>query len=700
MVALQPAQFADHVERIHVEFGQQRAVYGLPTGKWFVPHPGWPDLAVRFHGRRAANPLGPAAGPHTQMAQNLVLAYLAGARIMELKTVQVHDGVRVARPCIDIGEVGYNIEWSQELALTEALAEYVAGAMLIHMIRHGRFLDGVDLAGPIGEVIYDLSIGYDLQGITSDRVRGFIEQMKDAGQVVDQLRLQIPSGYRRLRDLDYPTALTGSVTLSTFHGCPADEIEGIGEFILKDLDMDCIIKMNPPMLGKPRLEHLLYDVMGYREITVSPTAYQTALSFERALELCATLRRLAARLGRGFGVKFTNTLAVLNHRDVFDRAVLEMYLSGRPLHVLALTLADEFRRAVGPDLPISFSGGVDRYNFADMVACGFVPVTTCTDLLRSGGYARLPRYLAALIDQMKRVGAATIDDCILDLRGQRASAGGRVSAAAAANLAIIADQTRRNDRYRARKDRTVPRPTPGHLATFDCLACDKCIPVCPNAANFIYELAVGEMQFHDWIIRQDGTLEAGPVQTIAIRRKHQIANFADFCNECGHCSTFCPEYGRPFIEKPVVFGSLEAWRTHADRDGFALEVEVGRRRLYGRLKQRPYVLELNTATGQYVLEDGTIRAQFSDWSRPPEVSVARADGGASIAGHVRVHPKSPESHRRDAGATGVLGCIVVDMWVFHTMRLLLEGLLDPRRVHQANARYCLDQERGNEFPRS
>ena len=37
-------------------------------------------------------PFGPAAGPNTQLAQNIVAAYYAGARFFELKTVQNMDG--------------------------------------------------------------------------------------------------------------------------------------------------------------------------------------------------------------------------------------------------------------------------------------------------------------------------------------------------------------------------------------------------------------------------------------------------------------------------------------------------------------------------------------------------------------------------------------------------------------------------------
>ncbi|MGH7449995.1 MAG: hypothetical protein ACRENG_01485 [bacterium] len=71
---------------------------------------------------------GPAAGPQTQMAQNLVLSWLGGSRIIELKTVQILDQLKILRPCIDMTNVGYNVEWSQELRLKQSLREYVAAA--------------------------------------------------------------------------------------------------------------------------------------------------------------------------------------------------------------------------------------------------------------------------------------------------------------------------------------------------------------------------------------------------------------------------------------------------------------------------------------------------------------------------------------------------------------------------------------------
>ena len=37
-------------------------------------------------------PFGPAAGPNTQLAGNIIASYFAGARFFELKTVQTLDG--------------------------------------------------------------------------------------------------------------------------------------------------------------------------------------------------------------------------------------------------------------------------------------------------------------------------------------------------------------------------------------------------------------------------------------------------------------------------------------------------------------------------------------------------------------------------------------------------------------------------------
>ena len=41
--------------------------------------------------------------------------------------------------------------------------------------------------------------------------------------------------------------------------------------------------------------------------------------------------------------------------------------------------------------------------------------------------------------------------------------------------------------------------------------------------------------------------------TFQVEQTHQILNIADFCNECGNCTTFCPTSGDPFKDKPRFF---------------------------------------------------------------------------------------------------------------------------------------------------
>ncbi len=676
MSELHPAPFTDLVERIHLEFARQRAIFDLPQNKWFVPDPNGPDLSVLLHGRPAANPLGPAAGPHTQMAQNIVLGWLAGARIFELKTVQQNDRLRIPRPCIDVADAGYNVEWSQELRLEDSLTQYVAAAMLIHMVRHGRFFGDLDLRGALGATLYDLSLGYDLAGIRSERIRWFIDRMKSAGETIDRLRQQIPASYGRLRDLDYPENLVIGATLSTFHGCPADEIERIGEFLITEMDLDVVIKMNPPMLGKERLEHLLHDVLGYTDLIVHPAAYEAGLRFDEAVALCRRLTDLARRHGRSVGAKFSNTLEVLNRRRVLPGDVV--YLSGTPLHVITLTLADLFRQHIGGAFPISFSAGVDRHNVAAIVACGFRPVTTCTDLLKTGGYARLPAYLRELSAKMTEAHAATIDEYIRRARGMAdratrlAEADGDASPAHVTriagmlNTAVIAEEARRDPRYRAGSKRGELRRTGSRLELFDCLTCEKCVSVCPNDANFIYPAAPQTLTCHDILVHPDGTFRTdGPPRAFVVEQPEQIANFADFCNECGNCDTFCPEYGGPFIRKPGFFGSRETWARHADRDGFYVERDGPVDRILGRMEGRQYRLEHRRNTGLFRFEDDRVAATIPDSTRTPtEV--------------VWLVPPPATPHR-------------IDMRVFHTLRVLLAGILTSERVNPANIRAWSDR---------
>ena len=196
MVELYGRPFVELVDRMRLEFARTGAIFDLPARRWWLPTEGGPDLSVQFHDRVAGSPVGPASGPQSQMAQNIVLSWLAGGRIMELKTVQVNDALKIGRPCIDAANLGYNIEWSQELRGCRFARSVCAGgdAGTHAADGAGGFRGAVWRArlprNRAGETIYDMSIGYDLAGIRSDKVRRFMEGMIDATPSVERLRTQ------------------------------------------------------------------------------------------------------------------------------------------------------------------------------------------------------------------------------------------------------------------------------------------------------------------------------------------------------------------------------------------------------------------------------------------------------------------------------------------------------------------------------
>ncbi|MDP6539992.1 MAG: glutamate synthase [Planctomycetota bacterium] len=606
MAELRPLPFGVLVRRMFAELERDDAVFHLPRRRFVTGTDGL-DVSVRFHGHRPSTPFGPAAGPQSQLAQNLVLSWLGGARVLELKTVQVDDAIEVPRPCIDMRTIGFNAEWSQELTLEQSLEEYVKGAMLIELLREAG---GIGLEPGMDRTVLDMSVGYDLAGLKSEKVTAFLDGMADCAPLIDRLRREIPTEHARLRDVAFPTRLADTLTLSTFHGCPPQEIEAMVDHLLREHDLDCIVKLNPTLAGRERVTELLHEVLGYTHLSVPPGAFARDTTWEQMCAFTERLGEAAAGLGRGFGVKFTNTLIVANQGDFLSPAASEVYLSGAPLHVLAMDLVGAFRRRFGDRFPISFSAGIDRRNFPAAVSLGLVPVTACSDLLKPGGYARAHGYFALLAERMRAAGARTVDGFVLRAHGLGHRALGdlrlgeddrRLCAAAIDgdddDLAALPEHLRtalcgaaalRNTehylaglagdpRYRHAATDKPPRKVGSDLDLFDCLACDKCVPVCPNDANFRFELAPTEVEVTT-LRREDGAWVVTSGGTLAVEKARQYASFADFCNECGNCDAFCPEDGGPYLVKPRFFGSLADWRAFAHLDGFHLAGET----LHGR----------------------------------------------------------------------------------------------------------------------
>jgi putative selenate reductase len=395
------------VDWIAQELEQRGRIFGVPRGLFFRPSPS--DAFTReIYGSRLETPFGVAAGPHSQMAQNLVVAWLCGARFMELKTVQTLDELEIVKPCIDAEDEGYNVEWSQELKVQQSFDEYLRAWILVHTLH-----DALGYPGTPG-VVFNISVGYNLEGLKKPNVRWFLDHMRDAGPLFDRHLDAVARRFPRARSLGIPRRMANSVTLSTMHGCPPDEIGRITRHLMEEHGLHTSVKLNPTLLGPDRVREILNRELGFRQVTVPDEAFGHDLKWADAQPLVEELREVAKKQGVTFGVKLSNTLEVLNHRRVFSEKEKMMYLSGRPLHALTVNLAAMIAKRWDGDLLMSFAGGADAFNAAHLLRAGMSTVTTCTDLLRSGGYLRLLQYVENTRSAMAAIGAKTLDELVIE----------------------------------------------------------------------------------------------------------------------------------------------------------------------------------------------------------------------------------------------------------------------------------------------
>lgn len=532
------------LKRISYEFESRNRIFDLPTARYWKPDAD-ADLSFEFLGRPAATPVGPAAGPHSQLAQNIVLSWLGGARLFELKTIQIIDDLEIARPCIDMETVGFNTEWSQELKVSESLEEYVKAWMIIEILRRWDPLRPHVGRDP-GPHVFDMSVGYDLAGISSPKVEGFITSMMDATAEIERLRSLIPEPFRQFRDMAFPTRIADTVTLSTFHGCPPDEIESITKYLMDHHGLDVIVKLNPTLLGFGRVCEILQQQLGYEHIRLNRQSFTDDLQFDRGVDLIVELRRYAAERGRKFGVKLTNTLVVENHKDFLGDD--PMYLSGPPLHVLATALLDELLSALPDtfmveghrgDVQVSFSAGITKENLSQAIGMGVRPATVCSDLLKPGGYGRLAPMLSRLADDMKSAGAYSLAGWRHHEWERARTAGFRGPAHAHMSDMLTGSL---NPIYHLSGNEKPPRHVDHNLEMWGCVACNFCVTVCPNDAFFRLPTPA----------------------TMNVPGRQQYFVLAEACNECGNCMVFCPEVGDPAQIKPKIY--LDPKRFAANRD--------------------------------------------------------------------------------------------------------------------------------------
>jgi putative selenate reductase len=387
------------LERIAGEYLAKRTIFEIPEATWFdVFEQESESTGLSIMSSNVSIPLGPAAGPHTQIAPNLVAAFLSGARVFELKTVQENDHLDIDKPCIDALDEGHNVEWSTELTLEQARMEYLNAWIAIN------FLARMWSHKP-NDFIFNMSVGYTLEGIKSEKMDAFIEGMRrpEASdyweKAIEELQKFIESpkfgqafghaALERARSIaeHMPVRPVHSMTLSTMHGCPPDEIERIGRYLIEEKGFDTYIKLNPTLIDYEAAREIL-ERLGWTDIILKRESFEHDLQFDMALSLIQKLTEAATARGRRFGIKLSNTLANVNDGSCLPGG--ERYMSGRALFPITIHLAAKLAHAL-PDFPARFSycGGVSAFNAGDLVKAGLGPLTIATDLLKPGGYQRM-----------------------------------------------------------------------------------------------------------------------------------------------------------------------------------------------------------------------------------------------------------------------------------------------------------------------
>ena len=382
-----PIPFGELMEWILTEKKNDNAVFGIR--KPYIAEKG---KYLEIFGEKLETIFGPAAGPHTQLAQNIVASYYAGSRFFELKTCQIIDGEDLAkcinRPCILADDECYNCEWSTELYIPQAMTEYIRGWYALKLISKEW-----GLGDPDG-FIFNVSVGYDLKGIQSPKIDNYLNSMREARntEAWKECEEWAYNNIHRFENItkeyldNISSEVSRSVTVSTLHGCPPNEIESIAKHLIQNKGYNTFVKCNPTLLGYEDARRIM-DTMGYDYVAFGDFHFLDDLQFVDAVPMLQRLQAAADEKGVQFGVKITNTFPVDVTRNELPSE--EMYMAGKSLYALSTKVALNLSRAFDGKLRISYSGGADYFSMKDFYEAGIWPVTMATTMLKPGGYGRL-----------------------------------------------------------------------------------------------------------------------------------------------------------------------------------------------------------------------------------------------------------------------------------------------------------------------
>ncbi|MBT3208840.1 MAG: putative selenate reductase subunit YgfK [Bacteroidetes bacterium] len=453
-------------------------IFGIPKDLFYISKEK-NALETNRCGQTLDNPVGVAAGPHSQLAQNIVSAWLCGARFIELKTIQTLDELDVSKPCIDMQDEGYNCEWSQELRIKQSFDEYLKAWILIHILN-----EKIGQGRSIG-TIFNISVGYNLEGILNENVQWFLNKIENCSEDLAEMLDSIKNIYPEISEINIPSQISNNVTISTMHGCPPDEIEQIALYFVEKRKLHTTIKLNPTLVGKKELRSILNEKLKFQAV-VPDSAFEHDLKYQDALKIISKVQESATKNNLKFSLKISNTLETKNNKTVFDKSQKMMYLSGRALHPISINLAKKLQNDFGGKLDLSFSAGIDAFNISEVIACGFSTITVCSDLLKPGGYMRLSQYFEEINSNFKKLKAENIKDFI-QKKAQNIYQNN--AQAVLENLKIYSKQVVEDERYKKDELVNYSIKSSKKLSYFDCIEAP-----CTNACSTLQD--VPEYMFH------------------------------------------------------------------------------------------------------------------------------------------------------------------------------------------------------------
>jgi len=491
-----PLKIDELYKIIFNELESKGSIFGVLKENFFQPSKN-EQLGMTRFGQYLETPLGVAAGPQTQLSQNIIASWLTGARYIELKTVQTLDELEVSKPCIDMEDEGFNCEWSQELKLDQSFKEYLYSWVLIHILK--KELNINNSKGELG-TIFNMSVGYNMEGILNKNVQTFFSRMKDSSEFLKDAIDIIRPLYPNIDKLNIPAQISNNITLSTMHGCPPDEIEKIGMYLINDLKLHTTVKLNPTLNGPDDLRDILNNRLGFKNIEIPDLAFEHDLKYNDGIKIIKNLKESAKKNNVFFGLKLTNTLESVNNKANFDKVNEMMYMSGRGLHALALNISNKLQKEFNGELDISFSSGADAFNASEVLKCNIKPITMSSDLLKPGGYERLAQYISNISETMKSSKAKNYEELVTLTSGDK-----DIPKSILKNIPNYLEQVLADKRYHKSTFPWGTIKTDRKLKSFDCIKA-PCTETCPTNQNipaYMYLLKEGKLDEALEIIRED-----------------------------------------------------------------------------------------------------------------------------------------------------------------------------------------------------